>query len=263
MSFMTVSPQVAYIGRVFTEAVFNPFFAGFVLIMMMLIYLFFREKKIIIRLGVVIVFIGLIAVTTPWLPGWMLNYLERQYQQVQIIDPNVQIIVVLGGGVSEVDAPAIEALNRSSIKRVLEGIRLFKLLPDATLILSGGGSKNANQSVGARMAELITWLNLNKQDHILVELDSINTLDEAKYLKSILKQKPFYLVTSARHMPRSMRIFEHQGMHPIAAPCDYSYFWEDINHGRIYIPNLNNLAYVCGTWHELLGIFWGKIRGFL
>ncbi len=78
----------------------------------------------------------------------------------------------------------------------------------------------------------------------------------------LLLAKPFYLVTSAMHMPRAKALFEKQGLHPIAAPAYYatvkgrSYpFWQHC------LPNIGNLVRFHAVWHEYLGQLWGKMRG--
>jgi uncharacterized SAM-binding protein YcdF (DUF218 family) len=202
----------------------------------------------------------LCAVTTGWLPRWMIQTLEEQYVQVKKVDPHVHVVVVLGGGVYPViDDPVSEVLSGTSIKRLLEGVRLYRQLPQATLILSGGGAQVQQASVGARLSELAAWFDIPEK-HRVLEIESINTEDEARVLKKTLNHAPFYLVTSAVHMPRAMRLFEQQGLHPIAAPCDYVYYWKGTHQDNLYLPNAQNVAYVSGVWHEILGLIWYKLK---
>ena len=63
------------------------------------------------------------------------------------------------------------------------------------------------------------------RDRIIVETASLDTADQASLLRDCLGQAPFYLVTSARHMPRAMRMFIRSGTQPIAAPADFRAVW--------------------------------------
>ncbi len=67
--------------------------------------------------------------------------LERTYSPIReaSINREVKWIVVLGGGSKEgKNLTPEDRLSESSLKRLLEGIRLSRQLPKARLILSGG-----------------------------------------------------------------------------------------------------------------------------
>ena len=178
------------------------------------------------------------------------------------MDETIHWIVVLGGGHAQHDTnPPNDLLTGASVKRLLEGIRLYKQLPNAKLILSGGRYRPEEVTEADRMRQLVNWFNIKKED-VVLEPDSINTADEAKFLKHVLMKQPFYLVTSAVHMPRSMAIFNHKGLNPIAAPTDFTYVWQDERWERVWIPNASNLQYLSIVWHELLGLAWAKLNGF-
>lgn len=259
---MISATLVADIRRVF-EAFSNPFFLLFCVLVLLLLHIICKKGRPVVRTTALLAILSLGIISTPWLPRYLTDYLERQYTSVVQVDPNIHWVVVLGGGVyPSADLSTNETLGMVSIKRLLEGVRLYRELPLAKLILSGGGEKNNRESVGARMGELASWFNI-PAEHRLVENDSINTADEAMRIKEMLRTSPFYLVTSAIHMPRSMRLFKHQGLHPVAAPCHYTYYWK--NEPRIvsYIPNIANVEYTMIAWHEILGMAWGKIRDIL
>jgi len=137
---------------------------------------------------------------------------------------------------------------------------VYRQLPEAKMILSGGSRRGLQYADSVRFNELADLFHVPASDRVL-ERDSLNTADEARLTKAWLKNEPFYLVTSAIHMPRSMALFEHQGLHPIAAPCDYtgSQYENKIYFDSIF-PSLNNVMSFNAAWHEYLGLLWAKVR---
>ncbi|WP_277619249.1 YdcF family protein [Legionella norrlandica] len=164
-------------------------------------------------------------------------------------------MVVLSGGQNQAEGmPANDLLTSASIKRLTEGIRLLRALPDAKLLLSGGGSAG-EQPEALLLAQLAKWFSI-PEEKIVLEINSVNTADQARELVAIVNKQPFYLVTSAIHMPRSMALCQQQGLHPIAAPTDFTFFWSTDTWVKMIIPNPYNLAYNSIAFHEILGKIW-------
>jgi len=199
------------------------------------------------------------AISTGWLPGYLTYKLESQYPVVNQVDPGIQWIVVLSGGQNQWEGmPANALLTSASIKRLVEGVRLFKALPHAKLVLSGG-SVVPEKSDASLLAQLSKWFSIPEKS-IVLELKSINTADQARELVSIVHDQPFYLVTSAIHMSRSMALCQQQGLHPIAAPTDFTFFWSEDGFEKRVIPNAYNVTYFSIAMHELLGRMWAIFR---
>ena len=114
----------------------------------------------------------------------------------------VQYILVLGGG-------------GSSDWRVVEGIRLWKHLPNTCLVLSGGREGDA---VAMRMLPFEMGVS---PDALIIDTKAFDTADEARMLGEIVGNRPFAMVTSAYHIPHAMRLFRNVGLIPVAAPCEY------------------------------------------
>ena len=99
--------------------------------------------------------------------------------------------------------------------------------------------------------------------NILLEEASWDTPDQARFLKNTLRSEPFYLVTSANHMPRSMALFKKLGMQPIPAPTD---FGMKERQGQDFIPyalfpGVDELQKAETAVYEYLGLAWAKLRG--
>ncbi|AMP88816.1 YdcF family protein [Legionella pneumophila] len=237
------------------EYLINPFFLCVLAIGIGIFLLWRQLAPTVTRVLLFLVLIVLLAMSTGWLPSYLTYQLESRYSIVNQINPNVKWVVVLGGGQNIGEGmPANDLLTSASIKRLVEGIRLFRALPDAKLLLSGGGS-TGEQPEALLLAELTKWFSIDPQK-VVIETVSINTADQARELAAIVHEQPFYLVTSAVHMPRSMALCQQQGLHPIAAPTDFTFFWSTDTWVKMIIPNPYNLAYASIALHEILGKIW-------
>ena len=196
------------------------------------------------------------------IPDCLISPLENRYPP--LADPethdHVKWVVVLGGG--HVPDPRLSANNQllaPTLNRLIEGIRIHRMLPGSKLILSGGGYGTSQAETMARAA---VSLGIDRADLVL-EDQSLDTKDEAMLLKGVVRSHPFILVTSAAHMPRSMALFRKLGMAPIPAPADYLVKKADREKLRLstFLPGSGNLQKAESALHEYLGLAWGWLRG--
>ena len=104
--------------------------------------------------------------------------------------------------------------------------RLYRQGSAAHILLSGGnitwlGSRSATPAQD--MAELLGWTGVFHPRRSGCRKDLQNTAEDALYSCRMLKEKGIrrvVLVTSAMHMPRSVTLFQHQGIEVIPAPAD-------------------------------------------
>lgn len=194
----------------------------------------------------------------------LLNPLQLQYAPLVHPPSTVSQVVVLGGGVSGgKNYPPNLTLNSASLSRLVEGVRLLKVLqknnPAAQLILSGGRVFQSPASAG-RMRNTAVMLGIN-QENIALEDGSQDTHQEALFLKKMVGDHPFILVTSAYHMPRAMALFKNLGMHPIAAPTQFLTYHRHA--GLCCIPSAGSMIVSDIAIHEYLGIYWAKLLGYI
>ena len=90
--------------------------------------------------------------------------------------------------------------------------------------------------------------------------------EQARNIQSII------LVTSALHMPRSVGVFEHQGLQVIPAPTDYYVTQAQgdqtqstslINKFYDLLPSVENLSLTSRVMKEYIGLFVYRLRGWL
>lgn len=249
-----------YLLRHFFSLLCSPYFLALSLLAFLIVWLFVRGYRQWMRSGLLVVFIVFYLLGSGWFVDLFTDSLVRMYPPVEKVDPSIHWVVVFGGGQQRhVAGPVNQVLNDVSIQRLLEGVRLYRLLQHAKLILSGGGEPDVSESEAAHMAALASWFSIPRPDLVL-ESKSVNTVDEAIQIKQWVHQQPFYLVTSAIHMPRSMALCLEQGLNPVAAPADYPYDYS-WNWMRKLVPGMEHFAGFTQAWHEILGMGWGFIRG--
>jgi uncharacterized SAM-binding protein YcdF (DUF218 family) len=110
---------------------------------------------------------------------------------------------------------------------------------------------------------------------LLLQMKSLNTHEDALYSSKMLKDKGIQriiLVTSALHMPRSVALFQKQGIDVIPAPTDYRVTqsnWDDLMHPTIenlfinLIPSSSNISELTNAIKEYIGIFVYRLRGWM
>src|SRR5690606_39361543 len=146
-------------------------------------------------------------------------------------------------------------LTKHTIVRVVEGIKIYREYPEATLIMTGKGWVK-DRTEAQPMKEMAVALGV-APDKILLDEESNNTADHPKYLKGALGKDPFVLVTSALHMPRAMMLFKKYGLDPIPAPTGH------INTGKYQLFNIKK-PFITGDNLDGIDIwfmeFWGRLK---
>jgi uncharacterized SAM-binding protein YcdF (DUF218 family) len=227
-----------------------------------LFFLWFTSRQ---KTGKIVVSVGVLLLTVfsyGAISNTLLRPLEYKYAPLLSLEDmhHVKWVVVLGGGhTSDPQIPITSQLSNASTARLIEGIRLYNMLPESKIILSGGGYFDPVPNAKI-MADVALSIGINKEDLVL-ESVSKDTKDEAILIQKIVGKDRFVLVTSASHMPRSMALFKKCGMHPIPAPTDYFVKKRQRVSPGIFFPSANNLRKAERAFHEYLGIAWAKLRG--
>jgi uncharacterized SAM-binding protein YcdF (DUF218 family) len=165
--------------------------------------------------------------STPAGTGLLVRTLRGPYQPITSADQarGARVVVMLGSGSMNLRASGrqLSAVTGDAGLRVLEAARLFDLLGGPLVIASGGVTEHdpaaAPESIALQSALMSVGV---PRERILLESESKNTHDEAVIIKRMLAERgvtTFVLVTSPMHMTRSLRTFEHEGMHPIPSPA--------------------------------------------
>jgi uncharacterized SAM-binding protein YcdF (DUF218 family) len=206
--------------------------------------------------------------------NYLVKSLEWQHLPPTAI-PNADAIVLLGGATRNASPPRIMPdLNEN-------GDRLFyaaKLYQDgkAPLIIAAGGRiewYGGEAPEATDMAAILQTMGV-PPEAIIEEPNSLNTYQNAVNVKEILLSKGLnrvLLVTSAMHMPRSLLIFQRQGIEAIAAPTDFLVSQQELQQqdnsleSKIlsFFPETNSLDNTTKAIKEYIGTFVYRFRGWL
>lgn len=206
---------------------------------------------------------GLLFVTLAygWLAGPALSALEREHAPLAAVPAGIKWVVVLGGGSnSDPLLPPHQRLSEPSLARIVEGLRVQRLLPGSRLVVSGAAMHGGSDA--ETMAALAMQLGVAR-DHLVLDTSSVDTESQARAMQSLLKGEPCVLVTSAAHMRRSAAYFRKLGIHVLPAPTDYlsrhNAGWSPGD----FFPSTRALRGAEAAAHEYLGLAWARLTGAL
>ncbi|MBP7225021.1 MAG: YdcF family protein [Aliarcobacter sp.] len=185
----------------------------------------------------------------------ILKPLENAYPSL-IETPKVQYVLVLGSGHKSDDELSISSqIKMVGINRLVEGIRHYKNLENAKLIVSGYGGYDENTHASMQ-EKLAISLGVKKEDIIRLDTPK-DTKEEAIEVKKIVKNEQIILVTSASHMKRSILLFQKEGLNVIASPTNHMAYGADSLSSYFAARNIKNCEIAI---HEYLGLIYSSLR---
>ena len=216
----------------------------------------------------------ILALTDLVLVGWLptsevfLRTLEDKIPRVslaQVPEGSIGGIVILGGAIDggEIIADRGEISIGSAAERITKAFELIHKYPNLPLIYSGNSGSLSPKGIPEADAFRRFLAEQGFSDKsVHVENQSRNTYENAIFIKAIILEsgektaeeslKPWLLITSASHMPRSLKIFQKQGVEVIPVPVDYqtsnSLHWGSFNL-ILGAQQWNNFL------HEVIGLF--------
>jgi len=232
-----------------------------------------RIGKYLLALGIILYF----AFSSSPLSMALLARLENRYPPLLHMEGvrDVDTIVLLTGAAWEdPHLPLTSWVGETTVSRLLEAIRLFHLIPDARVVISGGplNRDERNIPVSRIVGDLAGSMGI-PGEKILLETNSTNTYENGVEIKKLLGGKPFVLVTSASHLPRAIAVFQKLGLSPIPAPADFRVIrnkphslpsaGEVLKEMISALPSSSNLAQSERALHEYAGFIWYRVRGWI
>lgn len=168
------------------------------------------------------------------------------------IPQDYKYVVVLGGKITpNADHPVASQISGTLLSRLSHGISLVQARPGSILIVTGKPEQELMEKYALQMGV--------PKERLIVEKESVNTMDHPKYLLSILKDQKFVLVTSANHMKRSLSNFEALGLHGYPAPTDYANKKDSLDLESLIMKG-ENFAMMDKWFTELYSTMWTYVR---
>ncbi len=210
-----------------------------------------------------------------WVSQWLVKSLE--WQNLPPIElPQAEAIVVLGGGIKPATPPRPSVDVSEAGDRIIYGAELFRQGKAPWLILSGGRIdwKDGGPPESEDMSSLAEMMGVPKSA-ILQDPNSLNTHQNAVEVRKILESKGIkgsvLLVTSAMHTPRSLLVFQRQGIKVIAAPTDFLVTENQLSKGDTtweanllnLLPNAYSLQQSTKALKEYIGLVVYRLQGWI
>jgi uncharacterized SAM-binding protein YcdF (DUF218 family) len=165
---------------------------------------------------------------------------------------------ILLGGLSGYDKQNKGFFSASS-DRFIETVQLYHQGIIKKILISGGNGTFQNQPPETKFLNEEMIKNGVKTTDIILESNSRNTYENAIFSKQILDsltlKGPYMLITSAIHMPRSIRLFQRAGMLIQPYPCDYLEIDDNRSLWKDLFPDIALLEKWKYIIKEIVGIF--------
>lgn len=178
---------------------------------------------------------------------------EDNYQAFTRSSVPVDYIIILGcWHATDAAWPSTSQLGTCSLQRMVEGLRISKIHPEAQFITSGfaGSDSQSNASV---VRDALVSLGV-PSSKISMENFPKDTEEEAQLIAPRIKGSTSILITNANHLPRAMNYFEQQGAFPIPAPTSpHARGLSNDKAWGYYVPNASTLQVTTSAWYESLG----------
>jgi len=255
----------------FLPPLIYPLGIAFILIVISLLAKNPKWKRSCLVLTLVILYFG----SNRWVAMGLARSLEWRYLPVGEL-PQAEVIVLLSGGTLSANDPRPFVEINQAGDRLIYAAYLYKQRKADHILLSGGSidwlSSDSNPTQD--MAELLEFLDVPRKA-IWLEPTSRNTYENAANSSQFLEIKGIrriLLVTSASHMPRSVKLFEHQGLEVIPAPTDFVVSRSDLEQMRTawlptqllnLFPSVENLAITTHMLKEYFGLIIYSLRGWI
>lgn len=245
---------------------------GLACFLMLLALLLIWKRPAWASLAILVGFVALMAGGNGWVASSLVRSLERQQLPPGEL-PQAEAIVVLGGATRSPTPPRTWVEVNEAGDRPIYAARLFLEEKAPWVILSGGRISWTGEmgSEAEDMAQLLKAWGV-PESALLLDHTSLNTRQNAENVKVILEEEgieEILLVTSAIHMPRSLRVFEKLGIEAIPAPTDFLIVddprgeggssWQEIVLNLI--PDAHRLALTTRSLKEYLGLWVYQLRG--
>lgn len=192
-----------------------------------------------------------------------------EVQTVKVDQLEHQKVGVILGGFTQYDPEYDRVEFSGSVDRLMMAYQLYQQGTVEKLIISGGSSNIVDTAhrEGDNVRNYLDKVDFPMED-LWVDRQARNTYENAVFTKKILREnglldEPFILITSARHMRRSMAIYEKQGMKFIPFSVDRHSGPRKFDIDHLLIPTSGTLNKWGDLMHEWVGYISYWAAGYL
>jgi uncharacterized SAM-binding protein YcdF (DUF218 family) len=236
------------------------------IILIMGIVIFSKKAKV-KKLASISAFTLLLFFSNDFIINEILLSWEIQAKPILDYSDDYDLGIILTGVTSTDKKPSDRTYFHKGADRVMHPVQLYKLGKIKKILVSGGSGRLVDVEIkeAESIARVLRDSGIPEED-IMLELNSNNTYENAKFSAEIIKEKfsgkKLLLITSAFHMRRAKACFDKQGLYPDVFPGDF-YTFERKYSPDVFIPN----AYALSKWEtfikEIAGMLMYKLAGYI
>jgi uncharacterized SAM-binding protein YcdF (DUF218 family) len=224
------------------------------------------------RLWLTVVVLAMWVLSTPVVSSRLASSMGAGFSPLMRIEPGQgpMALVVLGGGTHRYHSRGgeIDLLSDATSLRILEAARVYRLMNDAWVVVTGGILNGWPDSVSEAVLMRDELVKLGVPgNRILIEERSRNTHDHGIYVPELLRPhgvERYVLVTSATHMRRAAAVFRARGVNVVPSPAaDRSDPFPGTSPLRAFLPSANGLELTELVLHDLIGLAYYWLKGWI
>lgn len=203
------------------------------------LFFLYRNSLKLAKIFLSVSFIWIIVFSYSPISNALITSLEKQYQPIKNIDTSIDYVLLLGG---DFEARAYGVLE------------LYNQNKNITIITSGyGGTEPIPEAIQNKEKLIKLGVPENK---IITQGKPKDTHEEAVMVKKIVADEKFYLVTSAYHMPRALKLFKKENLNAIPAPTGYM----DKTKPHVDFATEGEIKKSRTAIHEYIGNLWNRFK---
>jgi len=190
--------------------------------------------------------------------------LENRFPVNPALPAKVDGIIVLGGSIDPyLSLTHHQVALNDSAERLMEAARLARQFPEAKLLFTGGSADPLRPEMREAPLAVQAFAEMGIDPaRLVIEDASRNTYENAVFSQRMAqpqKGEVWLLVTSARHMPRSVGVFRQVGWPVLPWPVNFisggSARW--VNTDKL----LSSMGRVTTGLHEWVGLLFYRLSG--
>lgn len=194
---------------------------------------------------ILIVFFSFFLVcATSYFPKYLIKKYENKYAitDVSLLDKNkTYYLHVLGAGYSlDTRLSATKQLSDVTLSRLIEAIRISKMLPNYKIVGSGYSSLGLeSQASIVKRAAIELGVPYDKIEMLTIPS---NTAEEvAAFVCQFGIHKNVIVVSDAMHLPRALMLYQKKGINAIPAPTNFKVKQGINDYNGITFPSISSL----------------------
>jgi uncharacterized SAM-binding protein YcdF (DUF218 family) len=219
-----------------------------------------RAGKGLVITGITLLYL----LSTNLVSNLLISPLESDYAPLKGPVADARAVVVLTSGIQDLSHLGLGVVSdSSSLRRLVYGIKIYKKNSGMKLIIVGGRADPVRPQVsfGRVLGDEALELGVSEDD-LLIEEESKNTYEGALNLSDNFNDsegRRVVIVTSAFHMPRSVKLYRKAGFDVIPAPTDFkgSRFIFGLN---LFVPSAEGVGRSSVAIYEYISSSWYIIR---